>query len=296
MLAELFAILAPVLITAGIGYGWARCGQEFPSTFVAQLTLRVGTPALVLSALTRTRIEPGAFMEMVLACLLVTLSMGLVGWLVGRLFNKDWRIMVPAFLFSNTGNLGLPISLYAFGEAGLALAVAFFIVLSISQFSMGEMLAGHQSLKRALLNPTLLSVAIALPVVFLELHLPRWVQNSLNLLGGMTIPLMLLTLGVSLATIRVRHLAQGLLLGGLRVGCGALLAWLIGTWLALPPLTLGVLILQAAMPVAVFNYLFALRANRSPEEVASLVLCSTLLAFLLLPLLLAWLLPSLRVG
>lgn len=291
MLAELFAILAPVLITAGIGYGWARSGQAFPSTFVAQLTLRVGTPALVLSALTRTRIEPDAFLEMVLACVLVTLAMGAVGWLVSRLLGKDWRILVPAFLFSNTGNLGLPICLYAFGEPGLVLAVAFFIVLSVSQFSVGEMLAGHQSLKRAFMNPTLLSVAIALPVVFLELLLPRWLQNSLNLLGGMAIPLMLLTLGVSLANIRVRHLAQGLALGGLRVACGASLAWLVGTWLAVPRLTLGVLILQASMPVAVFNYLFALRANRAPEEVASLVLCSTLLSLLFLPLLLALLLP-----
>ena len=200
------------------------------------------------------------------ASLLVAGLMGLAGWSISRLLRKDWRILVPAFLFSNTGNLGLPICLYAFGEPGLALAVAFFIVLSVSQFSLGELLAGERSLKKALLNPTLLSVALALPVVFLELQLPRWLQNSLNLLGG------------------------------LRVGCGALLAWLVGTGLGVPALTLGVLILQAAMPVGVFNYLFALRANRSPEEVASLVLCSTLLALLLLPLLLAWLLPTLRLN
>src|SRR5690606_18253069 len=107
MLAELFAILAPVLITAGIGYGWARSGQEVPSSLIAQLTLRIGTPALVLSALTRTRIEPDAFLEMVFACVLVTLLMGATGWLISRLLRKDWRILVPAFLFSNTGNLGL---------------------------------------------------------------------------------------------------------------------------------------------------------------------------------------------
>src|SRR5690606_20007935 len=170
---------------------------------------------------------------------------------------QDRAVFSPAFLFSNTGNLGLPICLYAFGEPGLALSVAFFIVLSGTQFSLGELLAGERSLKKVLLNPTLLSVALALPVVFRELQLPRWLQNSLNLLGGMAIPLMLLTLGVSLAPIRVRHLAQGLALGGLRVACGASLAWLVGTWLAVPPLTLGVLILQASMPVAVFNYLFA---------------------------------------
>ena len=296
MLAELFAILAPVLIAAGIGYGWARSGQAFPTAFIAQLTLNVGTPCLVLSALTRTRVEPQAFAEMVLGCVLVTVLMGLVGWLASRLWRQDWRVLVPAFLFSNTGNLGLPISLYAFGEQGLALAVVFFMVLCVSQFSLGALLAGERSPRRLLLNPTMLSVLAALLVVTFQWQLPRWLENTVGLMAGMTIPLMLLTLGVSLASIRVRHLGNGVLQGALRIFSGATLAWLVGTWLELPPLTLGVLILQSAMPVAVFNYLFAVRANRSPQEVASLVLCSTLLAFLFLPLLLAWLLPTLRVN
>ncbi|MNJ50882.1 Membrane transport protein [compost metagenome] len=105
---------------------------------------------------------------------------------------------------------------------------------------------------------------------------------------------MLLTLGVSLASIRVRHLGNGMLLGALRILCGAAAGWLVGWLLGLPPLAQGVLVLQSAMPVAVFNYLFAVRAGRSPEAVASLVLCSTLLSFVLIPLLLAWWLPALR--
>ena len=106
--------------------------------------------------------------------------------------------------------------------------------------------------------------------------------------------MMLITLGVSLASIRVQHLGRGMLLGALRILCGAGAGWLIGHLLDLSPLAQAVLVLQSAMPVAVFNYLFAVRANRSPEEVASLVMCSTLLSFVVLPLLLVWLLPTVR--
>ncbi|HYQ39337.1 MAG TPA: AEC family transporter [Pseudomonas sp.] len=295
MLAELFAVMAPVLIVAGIGYAWVRSGQAYPTDFVTRLVLNVGTPSLVLSALSRTKVDPQAFGQMALACVLVSTAMGLLGLLLSRSMATDWKVLVPAYLFPNTGNMGLPISLYAFGEHGLTLAVAFFLMLSVAQFTLGLLLSGvERSWRRMLVNPTILSLGAALGVMLLDLELPRWLANTVNLLGGMTIPMMLITLGVSLASIRVQHLGQGLLLGALRILCGAGVGWLIGWLLGLSPLAQGVLVMQSAMPVAVFNYLFAVRANRSPEAVASLVMCSTLLSFVLLPLLLVWLLPSVR--
>lgn len=295
MLAELFAVLAPVLIAAGIGYGWARKGHAYPTDFVARMVLNIGTPCLVLSTLSRAELDGAAFAEMAQACVLVTLGMGLIGLLLSRLCAIDWKVLVPAYLFPNSGNMGLPIALFAFGEPGLALAVAFFLVLSVGHFSLGMLLSGaERSLKGLLVNPIMISLALVLPVLLLDLELPRWLANTVDLLGGMTIPLMLITLGVSLASIRVQHIGSGLLLGLLRILCGAALAWAIGWLLALPPLVHAVLVLQSSMPVAVFNYLFAVRAGRSPEQVASLVLCSTLLAFVLIPLLLAWWMPALR--
>lgn len=295
MLAELFAVLAPVLIAAGIGYGWARQGHAYPTDFIARLVLNIGTPCLVLSTLSRAELDANAFAEMARACVLVTLAMGLIGLLLSRLLGMDWKVLVPAYLFPNSGNMGLPMALFAFGEPGLALAVAFFLVLSVGHFSLGMLLSGaERSIRGLLANPIMISLALVLPVLLLDLELPRWLANTVDLLGGMTIPLMLITLGVSLASIRVQHIGSGLLLGALRILCGAALAWGIGWLLELPPLVHAVLVLQSAMPVAVFNYLFAVRAGRSPEQVASLVLCSTLLAFGLLPLLLAWWIPALR--
>lgn len=289
MFASLFAVLAPVFIVAGIGFAWARAGLEYPTTFIARLVMTVGTPALVLSTLSRTELDPGAFTSMALACLLCTLGMAIAALLVCRLSGMHWRVLTPAFMFPNTGNMGLPISLYAFGEHGLALAVAFFLTLSIVQFTVGMAISGTAaSLKALLRNPIVISLAGALPIIFLDVELPRWLANTADLLGGMTIPLMLLTLGVSLASIRLRHVRSGLVLGGLRIVLGAGMGWAVGTLLGLQGLERAVLVVQSAMPVAVFNYLMAVRANREPEQVANLVMCSTVLSFAWLPAVLAW--------
>lgn len=293
MLAELFAVMAPVLIVAGIGYGWVRSGQAYPTDFVARLVLNIGTPCLVLSTLSRTEVDVHAFGQMALACVAVSAVMGLIGLVLSRFMAQDWKVLVPAYLFPNTGNMGLPISLYAFGEHGLALAVAFFLMLSVGHFTLGMILSGaERSWRKLLVNPIILSLCTALAVMLLDLQLPRWLANTVNLLGGLAIPMMLITLGVSLASIRVQHVGRGMLLGALRILCGAAVGWGMGAALGLAPLAHGVLVLQSAMPVAVFNYLFAVRANRSPEAVASLVMCSTLLSFVLLPLLLVWWMPT----
>ncbi|EZQ20046.1 AEC family transporter [Pseudomonas sp. G11-1] len=293
MFFELFAVMAPVLIVAGIGYGWARSGQAYPTEFVTRLVLNISTPCLVLSTLSRAEIDLEIFGQMALGCVVITLLMAVVGWVLSRTINADPKVLVPAYMFPNTGNMGLPISLYAFGEPGLALAVAFFVVLSVGHFSVGMILSGAaESWRRLLLNPVILSLGVALVVLLLDLQLPRWLGNTIDLLGSLSIPMMLLTLGVSLASIRPKQVGKGMALGGLRMLCGAAIGWGIALALDLPPLAQGVLVLQAAMPVAVFNYLFAVKANRSPETVASLVICSTLLSFIFIPLLLIWWLPA----
>lgn len=293
MLAELFAVMAPVLIVAGIGYGWARSGQPYPTDFVTRLVLNVSTPCLVISTLSRAEVDLGVFAQMAVACVVMCTIMAALGWGLSRAVGVDPRVLVPAYMFPNTGNMGLPISLYAFGEPGLALAVAFFVVLSIGHFSVGLMLSGAaQSWRRLFANPVILSLGVALAVLLLDLELPRWMDNTVRLLGNMSIPMMLLTLGVSLASIRPQQVGRGMLLGGLRILSGAAVGWGIALAMELPPLAQGVLVMQSAMPVAVFNYLFAVKAGRSPETVASLVICSTLLSFLLIPVLLIWWLPA----
>jgi hypothetical protein len=187
--------------------------------------------------------------------------------------------------------MGLPLSLFAFGDEGLAFAVVFFAISATLQFTLGTSLAaGGFSFARVLRMPLIYAVALALVVLATGWPLPTFAGNTLRLLGGLTIPLMLLALGVSLAQLRVTRLPRNLLLSLVRLGGGAAVGWLVGVIAGVSPLATGVLMIQSAMPVAVFNYLFAQYYSREPADVASMVVITTALSFVTLPLLLYWVL------
>ncbi|MFP4138570.1 MAG: AEC family transporter [Halomonas sp.] len=291
MLAELFAVMAPVLTGAGLGYTWIRLGQPYPVEFVTRLVFNIGTPALVIASLSGAEIDAGSFGRTMLATALVISAMAAMTWPLARLLGKDWRVLLAPAMYPNTGNMGLPVVLYAFGSAGFAYGITVMVTVSLFQFTLGSVMAsrsGHP-LRTLARTPTVYAIVISLMLLLTDTALPRWLSNSVDLISGFTVPLMLITLGVSLASIHARNLRSGIGFSLLRIPVAAALAWGIGALVGLPPLAQGILILQMSMPVAVFNYLFAQKARREPEYVASLVFCSTLLSLLYLPLLLAWL-------
>ncbi len=288
MLRDLFAVMAPILAGAGLGFMWIRLGHPFPVDFVTRLVFNIGTPALVIASLTGADIDAGSFGRTMLAAALVMTLMGGATFVMARLLKQDWRVLLAPMMYPNTGNMGLPVVLYAFGSAGFAFGITVMVTVSLFQFTIGAIFASADNpLKTLLRTPTVYAILIALLLLLTDTGLPLWLANSVDLISGFTVPLMLITLGVSLASIKVKNLKTGIGFSLLRIPIAALLAWGIGTLLNLPPLALSILILQMCMPVAVFNYLFAQRAKREPEYVASLVFCSTLLALFYLPILLA---------
>src|SRR5690606_15854485 len=142
MITEIFAVMAPVLACAAIGYGWARSGQRFDTDFISRLVLNIGAPCLMLSVLSSVSIDLHTFKQTALACVLVALLMAGFGAVIPRLLGHDVRAYLPSFVFPNVGNMGLPVCLLAFGQEGLALALAFFMVLSVAHFPAGILLAG----------------------------------------------------------------------------------------------------------------------------------------------------------
>ncbi|UTN74656.1 AEC family transporter [Pseudomonas aeruginosa] len=240
MLAELFAVMAPVLFGAGVGYVWVRLGHAYPTEFVSRIVFNIGSPCLILATLAHTRVDLHSFGRMALASALICVCMAALGWAAARLGRQEWQVLVPAYSFPNVGNMGLPVCLYAFGEAGMTLAVAFYLIMSIGNFSLGVFwMSGERSWRSLLGNPILLSVLLALLLMGLDLQLPRWMANTVDLMAGLTIPLMLITLGVSLASIRPRQLGNGFFYGGLRLLLGALVGWSVALALQLPPLAQG---------------------------------------------------------
>jgi len=289
MLQELLAVIAPILICAGIGYTWARKGLDYPADFVTRVVMNVGAPCLILASFNESGIDPGRLGEVAVAALLVMLIMTAVGATLTRALRLRITTFLPSVMFANIGNMGLPLCYFAFGETGLALGLTVFLVVFTLQMSLGLMLvAGHANVLQLLKQPVLWTTAIAVAMVMGDWALPQWLANTAGLLGDITIPLMLITLGVSLASLKIVEWRHSLLFSVVRVAGGFTVGWLVAGWFGLEGVERGVLILQSAMPVAVFNYLLALRYQREPGEVAGMVVMSTLLAFISLPLIVAY--------
>lgn len=175
----------------------------------------------------------------------------------------------------------------------MALGIAYYVVVSFCQFTIGlSISSGTVDLRKLARSPIIYAVAAALFVMATESTVPRWIQNTTDVVGGLTIPLLLITLGSSLARLQVKQLPQSLALSALRIGMGFAIGVLICEMFGLEGVTRGVVILQAAMPVAVFNYLFADQYKTEPEAVAGMVVISTLMSFATLPLLLWFVLQS----
>ena len=289
MLYEIFAVMAPVLACAAIGFYWAKSGYDFDPEFISRLVLNVGAPCLMLSVLSSVEVDLAAFKRTAFACVLIAALMAVLGVVIPRVRGDDVRAFLPSFLFPNVGTMGLPVCMLAFGEQGLALALVFFMVLSIAHFPAGILLAGGRDaggFKGLLKMPILYAIVIGACLVMFNINLPQPIKNSVELIGGMTIPLMLITLGVSLQRLHVGQWQQALFYSVMRIGGGLLVGLLVVWLLGLEGVERGVVIVQAAMPVAVFNYLFAERFQREPQAVAGMVVMSTLISFATVPLIL----------
>ena len=291
MINELFAVIAPILLCAGLGYGWARGGFDYPVEFITRMVMNIGAPCLIISAFGEADIDFDKMTDIATATVMCLLIMLVICLPLIRLMRLQTTTYLPSVLFPNIGNMGLPLCLFAFGETGLALGLIVFLVIFTLQMSFGVMfVAGRGNLAGLVRQPVIWATLIAVFLVVNDYSLPAWLDNTTSILGGLTIPLMLVTLGVSLAELKVSDWKRSLLFSTVRVIGGFLVAILVAGMIGLEGVDRGVLILQLSMPVAVFNYLLALRYKREPGEVAGMVVLLTLLAFLSLPLIVAYVL------
>jgi predicted permease len=287
MIETILGAIVPVLLTASIGYAWTRAGRNVDSHSLTLLVTEIGTPFLVFSTFARTAIPPGAFAASAAASAAILVGFVLAAALILRLLRLPWRTYLPALAFPNTGNLGLPLALYAFGPEGLSYAIVFFTLCSLTNFTAGQAIAAGSIRWRTILRmPIIYAAVLGVGVSVLGIALPPWLANTVSLLGSITVPLMLLMLGVSLGKLRIAAFPRALMLATLRIGMGVGIGFAVTTLFGLHGVAKEALIQQSAMPVAVFNYLFALRWDNQPEEIAGLVVVSTFLAIITTPALL----------
>ena len=290
MIFELLSVVAPVFVVALVGLAWARSGTRFDEESISRLVLNVGIPCLVFRTLTSLDVPPAELARMAGLAAGVMSMFAIGGFAVLKVMNLPAHTYLGPLIFANSGNIGLPICLFAFGDAGLALGMAYFAVSSTCHVVLGgPLFAGSFSLRPFFRSPLTWAVIVTVGVVASGVTVPIWIARTTTLLGDIAIPLMLLTLGVSLSKMHPESLGRSAILSLVRLGLGVSASLLLTTLLGIEGLPRKVLVLQASMPVGVLNYLFAQRYARSPEQVASLVLVSTLVSVVSIPVLLAWL-------
>ena len=289
MTAEIFAIVAPVLIGAALGFGWARFGPSFNTELLTSLVLVIGTPCLIFSTLTKFSVDLSTVGNMALASLISLAAISVIGGTILFITRQPVRVFLPSLLFPNSGNMGLPLCLFAFGDAGLALGIAFFTVTSLGNFTLGVWLAsGDMSPVRLLRVPLIWAAAAGVVFLAAGAKPPLWLANTTGLIGDFTIPAILIALGVALAQLRVENLARATLIGILRLGLGFTIGFVLAELFDFEGVARGVVILQCTMPVAVYNFLFAQQYKNRPADVAGGVVVSTVISFLTLPFLIAF--------
>lgn len=290
LLLTVLEIVAPVGLLGAIGFIWVKTGHEYRLEFITRLSMTLSVPALIFTALMKTTIDPSALTALTLAAILAYLVLSVVFWAVLRLAQLPQRTYLAPLIFGNTGNVGLPLALFAFGEAGFAYAVVVFAVMAIFSFTAGVWLvSGGGTPLRALKEPMTWATLAGALFLWQGWQTPTWLTNALTLLGQIAIPVMLITLGVAVARLSAGHLGKAFLLSLLRVLICVGVAVGVGLWFELEWVAFSVLVLQISTPVAVTSYMLAEKYGADADAVAGLVIASTVLAVGSLPLTLAFL-------
>ncbi len=291
LLLTVLEVVAPVFLLASLGFGWVRLGYDYPVEFVTRLAMTLAVPCLIFTALMRTEIAPATLGTMTLASLLGYGLIGLVAFLGLVATGLDRRTFFAPLTFGNTGNVGLPLALFAFGETGLGFAVVTFAVSSILIFTVGIWsVAGKGTGWRVLREPMVLATLLGALFLSQGWTTPRVLTNALTLLGQMAIPLMLITLGVAVARLSPGSLGRAVGLSAAKVVVCVAVAAGTGHMLGLPEVAQGVLVLQLATPVAVTSYLLAQKYGADASAVAGFVVVSSLMSVAVFPAILAVLL------
>lgn len=283
-------VVAPVFVLASIGFIWVKIGLEYRVEFITRLAMTLSVPCLIFVALTKTEIDPNSLSDIVLATIVGYGVLTAVTYVFVRLFKINVSTYLPPLIFGNTGNLGLPLALFAFGDVGLGYAVVIFAVMAVYSFTFGIwVVSGGGSLTKVIREPIVGATLLGGLFLYNSWRVPTIVENTLGLIGQMAIPLMLITLGVAVARLRPAGIFRSLLMSLLKVVIGISIAFVVGRFFGLAPIPFAVLILQLSTPVAVTSYLMAEKYADEAEIVAGLVVVSTMVSVFTIPLTLAFL-------
>ncbi|HEX9179082.1 MAG TPA: AEC family transporter [Burkholderiales bacterium] len=284
MLLRIVSILAPMMTVLLVGYFYGRIRKP-DMAFANQLTMDVFVPALILSALADKSFALDAYLPLLAGGVAVILGSGLAAVPVARVLGVPLRTFLPSMMFKNSGNLGLPLIVLAFGEAALAPAIVLWLASTLLHFSLGAwMLDRHTRLSQFWRIPVVAATLVGLGLNMTDTELWPPLQQGIRMLGDISVPLLLFALGARLVGADFGEWRIGLWGAVAGPATGVLCAAAAAPLLRLPAEQTAILLVFGALPPAILNYVFAERYHQEPARVASIVFVGTLAAVAFLPL------------
>ena len=281
-------IIVPVFGIVLIGFLYGRWRTADMST-ANRINVTLFTPALVFYVLSE-KVSAGTDLLMpALGAAVVVLGSGLLAWPAARLMGFRTRTLVPPVMFNNSGNMGLPLAVFAFGEAALPVAVMLFVVEMGLHFTVGTwMLSGRLHPMDLLRNPIILATALGLWAQFGGWRAPELIAPGVEMMAQVAVPLMLVSLGIRLTHVDFGDWRLGLTGAVLTPVTGLAMALVFIAVVQPAPQLASLLILFGALPPAVLNYIISEHYDQEPARVASIVILGNLLSLLVMPLTLWW--------
>ena len=284
---KLFEVIFPVFFVVGIGYYLGKKNPKIDTTFITNFGGNIGSPAIVFYSVTTTGLTFSVFTNYFIYYLLAIIGFSIIGVIFLFFFKKDVIMELPPYILPNTGNMGLPICLFAYGANGLGVAGAISSLIILFHFTLGVFLASKKfNLEVITKSPAFYSVIISIIFLYFEIPVPNFVVNTTMLLTYATIFLILMSLGIALTRLKVFSFYTSLIGSIARVIIGPIIGYLIILYFNLSGYAAGVLLIQCSMPSAVLTYLVG--SMYSPKKVvdniASMIVVSTLLSFITIPI------------
>ena len=282
ILFKLFDVLFPVFLTIGIGYWYGKKDPKFDTKFITTFAGNFGLPAIIFYSLTTTNISFDLFLRFSFYITLYVIIFSVLGLIILKLLKKDIYRLLPPLILPNTGNMGMPICLFAYGKMGLAIATAATAMILVFHFSVGIMLASKKfSLKPLLKCIPVYALLVSLIFVYYKIPSPIFLENATFLIGYSTIFLVLMSLGVALSKLKVFSLKETLIYSLTRVLIGPIVGFGFVKFFNLNGVEAGVMFIQASMPSAILTYLVGkiYSPKKISDSIASTVALSTFLSF-----------------
>jgi len=282
LIIKLIDVLFPVFLIIGIGYWYGKKDPKFNTKFITTFAGNFGLPAIIFYSLTSTNISIELFLRFSYYITLYVLIFAFIGIFILKILNKDIYRLLPPLILPNTGNMGMPLCLFAYGQLGLAIATAATAMILVFHFSVNILLASKKfSIKPLLTCIPVYALLVSLIFVYFKIPSPKFLENATFLIGYSTIFLVLMSLGVALSKLKVFSFKETLIYSLTRVVIGPIVGFGFVKFFNLTGVEAGVMFIQASMPSAVLSYLVSkiYSPKKISDSVASTVALSTFLSF-----------------